>query len=184
MKSLITNRLILKTLDESFADQVLNFIVRNKEFHKVWEAQKSAGYFTLNYQKSQLRIELAKIHSGEIFKLWLFKKDDPNSKIIGSVVYSNIIRGCSQSCHLGYKIDKDEANKGYITEAVEVANSYVFHVLELHRIQANIMPSNYASLRVVEKLGFSNEGLAKNYLKINGKWEDHIHMVLLNKAME
>jgi ribosomal-protein-alanine N-acetyltransferase len=54
----------------------------------------------------------------------------------------------------------------------------------LHRIEANIMPRNAASLRVVEKAGFHREGLAKKYLKINGVWEDHIHMVLLNDRME
>ncbi|MBW5446222.1 ribosomal-protein-S5-alanine acetyltransferase [Cohnella sp. CFH 77786] len=51
-------------------------------------------------------------------------------------------------------------------------------------IEANIMPRYRASLRVVEKLGFQNEGLAKKYLKINGIWEDHIHMVLINEAIE
>lgn len=59
-----------------------------------------------------------------------------------------------------------------------------FRDLELHRIEANIMPHNKASLRVVEKQGFQFEGLAKKYLKIDGKWEDHIHMVLLNEEME
>ncbi len=50
----------------------------------------------------------------------------------------------------------------------------------LHRIEANIMPKNSASMKVVKKLGFYDEGLAYQYLKINGTWEDHIHMVLLN----
>lgn len=61
---------------------------------------------------------------------------------------------------------------------------YAFDELRLHRIEANIMPRNSASLKMVEKLGFSSEGLARKYLKINGIWEDHIHMVLLNEAVE
>lgn len=56
----------------------------------------------------------------------------------------------------------------------------MFHEFKLHRIEANIMPKNKRSLRAAPKSGFYNEGLAYNYLKINGKWEDHIHMVLLN----
>jgi ribosomal-protein-alanine N-acetyltransferase len=55
--------------------------------------------------------------------------------------------------------------------------------MSLHRIEANIMPRNQRSLRVVEKLGFVDEGLSRDYLKINEKWEDHIHMVLLNKDL-
>ncbi len=53
----------------------------------------------------------------------------------------------------------------------------------LHRIEANIILKNIRSLRVVEKLGFYNEGLAYKYLNINGKWEDHIHVVLLNEKI-
>ena len=56
----------------------------------------------------------------------------------------------------------------------------MFNEFELHRIEANIMPKNIRSFTVVEKLGFYNEGMALKYLNINGIWEDHIHMVLLN----
>lgn len=71
-----------------------------------------------------------------------------------------------------------------MTEAVEAVVNHAFHELRLHRIEANIMPRNQASLRVVQKLGFQNEGISRKYLQINGKWEDHIHMVLLNEEME
>ena len=87
------------------------------------------------------------------------------------------------SCHLGYKLDNDEINKGYMTEAVEKSIDIIFNEFKLHRIEANIMPRNISSLKVAEKLGFYNEGLAYKYLKINGKWEDHIHMVLLNEKV-
>ena len=65
-------------------------------------------------------------------------------------------------------------------EAVQKGSDVIFNEMNLHRIEANIMPKNKRSIRVVEKLGFCNEGLSRNYLKICGKWEDHIHMVLLN----
>lgn len=64
-----------------------------------------------------------------------------------------------------------------------VFNNIIFDDMKLHRIEANIMPKNKQSLKVVEKLGFYDEGLAYKYLKINGKWEDHIHMVLLNNKI-
>ncbi len=71
-----------------------------------------------------------------------------------------------------------------MTEAVRKGITVMFENYGLHRVEANIMPKNQRSLKVVEKLGFHNEGLALKYLKINGKWEDHIHMVLLNKSMD
>lgn len=69
---------------------------------------------------------------------------------------------------------------GYMAEAIRKGIDIMFNEFGLHRIEANIMPKNKRSLRVVEKLGFVNEGTASRYLMINGKWEDHIHMVLLN----
>ena len=67
--------------------------------------------------------------------------------------------------------------------AVEMLVRYAFEELQLHRIEANVMPRNAASLRVLEKNDFVNEGLSKYYLRINGTWEDHIHMVKLNDSM-
>ena len=103
--------------------------------------------------------------------------------VIGSIVLNNIIRGAFHSCHLGYKMDQFNINKGYLTEGLKIVIEYAFNVLKLHRIEANIMPHNSPSLRVVEKLVY-HEGLAKKYLNINESWEDHIHMVLLNESLE
>jgi ribosomal-protein-alanine N-acetyltransferase len=77
-------------------------------------------------------------------------------------------------------MDGAEINHGYITEALRRAIRFAFEDLQLHRIEANIMPKNVRSIRVVEKLGFVNEGLSRKYLKIAGVWEDHVHYVLLN----
>lgn len=71
-------------------------------------------------------------------------------------------------------------NKGIMTEALSVIIPIAFDELNLHRLEANIMPSNQASIRVVEKLGFYQEGYSKEYLFINGSWRDHIHMVLIS----
>ncbi|HZK24550.1 MAG TPA: GNAT family N-acetyltransferase [Oscillospiraceae bacterium] len=94
------------------------------------------------------------------------------------------MRGAFQSCHLGYKLSEAQINQGLLTEALAEVINYAFTELRLHRIEANIMPGNKRSLWVVEKLGFYYEGLAKKYLKINGSWEDHIHLVLRSQALE
>lgn len=174
-----TERLVLKVLDQSFAEIVLDYYWRNKAFLEEWEPVKSEEFYTKKYQMEQLNKEFANFEKKSSLRLWIFKKDNPG-RIIGSIAFSNIIRGAFQSCHLGYKSDKDEINKGCITEALQKGIEIVFNEMGLHRIEANIMPKNKRSLRVIEKLGFYNEGLAYKYLKINGKWEDHIHMVLLN----
>ena len=175
MKNIETNRLILKTIDSSYSGLVLDYYIRNKGFLQEWEVLKKDEFYNKEYHEKNLE----KINNETTLRLWIFKKEDM-SKIIGTVSLSNIVRGAFQSCHLGYKLDKDEINKGYMTEVLEKIIDIGFKDLHLHRIEANIMPKNKASLRVVEKLGFYNEGLAYKYLYINGKWEDHIHMVLIN----
>ncbi|PAB60439.1 GNAT family N-acetyltransferase [Anaeromicrobium sediminis] len=184
-KLIETNRLALRILDESYGVKVLDFYLRNKEFFQVWEPRRDEEFFRLEFQKRQLESEIKEIIEGRLFKVWIFEKEDKEfENVIGSIALNNIVRGCFHSCFLGYKIDEHKKNKGYMTEAIKAVIDHAFSELELHRIEANIMPRNKASLRVVEKLGFYSEGLAKKYLKINGKWEDHIHMVLRNEEME
>lgn len=177
-----TERLVLKVLDKTYAELVLDYYLRNKIFLEEWEPVKSEEFYKRFHQEEQLDKELVNIENGNSFRLWIFKKDD-DRRIIGSVGFNNIVRGVFLSCHLGYKLDKDEINNGYMTEAIQKGIDIIFNEFGLHRIEANIMPKNIRSLRVVEKLGFYNEGLAYKYLKINGKWENHIHMVLLNDKL-
>ncbi|RCX19737.1 ribosomal-protein-alanine N-acetyltransferase [Fontibacillus phaseoli] len=178
-----SERLILKVLDGSNAVEVLEFVLRNKEFLEPWEPVRSEEYFTLSYQEDLLVKEFSQFRKRELYKLWMFRKEEPE-KVIGSITLSNIVYGAFQSCHLGYRIDQSAQGRGLMTEAVAAVADYAFSELGLHRIEANIMPRNKASLKVAEKAGFYHEGLALRYLKINGVWEDHFHMVLRNERIE
>ncbi|NSB30220.1 GNAT family N-acetyltransferase [Clostridium saccharoperbutylacetonicum] len=174
-----TERLLLKVLDKSYAEMVVDYCLRNESFLEEWEPLRSEGFYTKQYQEEQLDKTLTDIKNNNSLILWIFKKQD-EQRILGSIAFTNIVKGVFLSSYLGYKFDKDEINKGYMTEAIQKGIEIMFNEYGLHRIEANIMPKNKRSLRVAEKLGFYNEGLAYKYLKINEKWEDHIHMVLLN----
>lgn len=179
-----TSRLILRTITPSFAPQVLDFVVRNYEFHRPWDPLVNETFFTLTAQQERLNNDEKLRQNGLTVRLWMFHRDDVrNEQVLGYLSFSNIIRGAFQSCHLGYKIDQHMINKGLMTEALHEAIRFAFEELKLHRIEANIMPRNAPSRRVVEKLGFENEGLARQYLKINGVWEDHLHYVILNPSV-
>lgn len=179
IKEYETERLQLRVLDRTSAPLVLDYYLRNSDFLEEWEPVKDERFYTLEYQEEQLGKELVGIESNSSLRLWIFKKGD-DSKTIGSIGFSNIVYGPFLSCFLGYKLDKDEINKGYITEALQRGIDIMFDEYGLHRIEANIMPKNLRSIRVTEKLGFQNEGMSIKYLRINGQWEDHVHMVLLN----
>lgn len=174
-----TDRLILKTLQVKEAKQVIDYLVRNKNFLAEWEPKRSKNYYSISEQKRIIKLNNKAMKSGNLISLWIHKKDDP--KIIGNITFSNIIRGYFLSCFVGFKLDESKINKGYMTEALQAAINYAFDTFKLHRIEANIMPKNLRSIKVVEKLSFKNEGIAKKYLKINDVWEDHIHYVLLNE---
>jgi len=178
-----TSRLRLFTVDDlTLTPLVLDYFKRNKAFLSAWEVAREDSFYTLQAQQDLLVNDMNYAASGQLVKLWLSRPGE--ERIIGSVALSNIVYGAFLSCHLGYRLDAAEEGKGYMTEALQALIGYAFQELKLHRIEANIMPHNAASFRVVEKLGFSSEGLARKYLKINGKWEDHVHMVLLNEAIE
>jgi ribosomal-protein-alanine N-acetyltransferase len=182
---LLTERLVLRTVDASFAAPALDFAIRNRAFHEEWNPLVDESFYTLEFQQQRLGIERELLAQDRSVRLWLFKRDDRSyQRIIGDLAFSNIVRGAFQSCHLGYKVDGAEINQGYITEALSRAIRFAFDDMRLHRIEANIMPKNARSRRVVEKLGFVDEGLAHKYLKIAGVWEDHIHYVLLNPNEE
>lgn len=116
------------------------------------------------------------------FRFYLSARENTET-IIGSIGVSQIVRGCFLSCYLGYKLDRGYLNRGYMTQAVRAVTEFAFADLGLHRIEGNVMPRNEASQRVLIKCGFQEEGLSRKYLRINGRWEDHIHMVILNERM-
>ena len=177
-----TDRLIMKILKPKDAKLVLDYLIRNEGFLKEWETDRPSDYYTLAHQRKLLKRDLQRYKEGLMLRLWIFEKKNPK-KVIGTIALDNIVRGPFLSSFVGYRLDKDHINKGYTTEALGELIRIAFKDLGLHRLEANIMPRNKRSLRVVEKLGFVNEGTSKDYLKINQKWEDHIHMVLLNKDL-
>jgi [ribosomal protein S5]-alanine N-acetyltransferase len=93
--------------------------------------------------------------------------------MVGQLTVSSITWGSARWAQMGYWVDEGHAGRGIIPTAVAMACDHCFRALALHRIEIAIRPENVASLRVVEKLGFSRIGLARRYLHINGMWRDH-----------
>ena len=179
-----TDRLILKVIGPDFAGQSLDYYARNRAFLTEWNPIPAPEFYTLLYHQDRLRAELALIKEGRLARFWLFKREDAAfTTAIGNLAFNNIVRGAFQSCHLGYQLDEREVNRGFMTEALQRAIAFAFGEMQLHRIEANVMPRNLRSRRVLAKLGFVEEGLARQYLKINGVWEDHIHFVMLNHTV-
>ena len=107
-----------------------------------------------------------------------------NESIIGDITLSNIICGVLQSAFIGYKLDEQKNGRGLMREGLQAVIEYAFSELNLHRVEAHIIPRNERSIRVIEALGFEKQGYMKEYLLINNKWEDHLSYALVNRQWE
>lgn len=173
-----TERLYLRILKPNSGRPVLEYYKRNQNFLKDWDPKHDKDFYTVAYHKDNLKYEYYLFKENKLVRFWIISKE--SNRIIGNVCCSNIIMGNFKSCFLSYKLDKDEINKGYITEAIKKTVQIMFDEYDLHRIEVNIIPRNARSLRVVEKLGFEKEGSSRRYLEINGVWEDHVHFAIYN----
>ena len=102
-----------------------------------------------------------------------------DGRLAGQVTVDNIVRGALRSGHLGYWVDEAVAGRGLATTAVALVCDHAFGAAGLHRLQADIRPENVRSQRLVERLGFRQEGLFRRYLDIDGDWRDHLSYALL-----
>lgn len=170
-----TERLTIKVLDETYYEKVHDYFMRNRKFFEEFESKREESYFAFDRLALLLKKDLKNLTSGNVIRLWLFKKDNPD-RIIGQITFYNIVTYAFLSCHVYFKSDKDEINNGIMTEALKKCLEMIHDEYNMHRIEAYVLPKNTAALRVLGKLGFINEGIAHKYLKINGIWQDHIHM--------
>lgn len=99
---------------------------------------------------------------------------DESDRLVGGLTLSNVRRGVTQTASLGYWLGLPYIGQGLMTEAVRAVLPFAFSGLKLHRLEAATMPTNARSIKVLERNGFRHEGVARGYLKINGRWEDHI----------
>ncbi|WP_232660526.1 GNAT family N-acetyltransferase [Pseudonocardia sp. TRM90224] len=97
-----------------------------------------------------------------------------DGRFVGHVMIGNIVREPLLSAYVGYWIDAQAAGSGIITAAVALVVDHCFGPVGLHRIEATVRPENEASIRVLTKLGFRQEGLLRRYLDVDGAWRDHL----------
>lgn len=175
-------RIQLRPLSPCHSDQLLAYYQNNREFHQPWSPLRHERFFTIAGVHDEIEHKLRERTDGRSHSWVIFA--NYREELLGRINVSSMVMGPFCSCFIGYDLDYNAQGHGYMTEAMALAIEILFGRLGLHRIEANVMPGNKPSLAVLERLGFYNEGLAYKYLKINGVWEDHIHMVLRNEPME
>ena len=178
-KCYTTDRMMVR-----LADPELPYMTADAFFHETvrcWNVMKSGvrrRFFARSFEKIWLDIQRENARKGEWYSYYLFEKRKPHT-VIGTLSLSRIQYGNLCSGVLGYRIGGERQGEGFGTEAAKEGTRIGFEELSLHRMEADVMTENRASLRILEKCGYKKEGYFREYFRINGKWEDHIHMAAI-----
>lgn len=164
-------------INESHPIQIANFYSDNKLHLANSMPIRPAEFYEESYWSKSIRNYHSEFQVFTAFRLVVLDQ----IKVIATINCDQIVRGPFQACYLGYCLDKQYEGKGIIHHSLKHIINYLFDEKKINRIMANYIPNNNRSENVLQKLGFEKEGYAKNYLKINGLWQDHILTSLVNK---
>lgn len=144
----------------------------SRDFLVPWEPTWPSDDLTRSAFRRRLK-RYAEDQRGDLaYAFLIFRSDD--GAMVGGLTLANIRRGVAQAGSIGYWVGAPFARKGYMTAAVQALIPFCFGTLRLHRLEAACIPSNAASVGLLEKTGFHREGYARRYLCINGVWQDHL----------
>ena len=149
----------------------------SRDFLSPWEPTWPYDALTRRSFRRRVRAYNQELRQGSSFSFLIFRRSD--NVLMGGVTLSNLRRGVAQSASLGYWIGRPHARQGYMSEALALVLEFGFEQLGLHRIEAACLPHNAASRALLLKTGFSEEGHARQYLRINGAWQDHLLFAML-----
>lgn len=176
--NLSSDRMIIRTSQYADAYRLAEYYSDNYDYLKPWEPRRDKNYcYPAGWQLRLKMIEELHAQGSVRYFIMLDKEGD---EIIGVMNFSNIIRGDFHACYLGYSLGEKWQGKGFMFEALQTSIRYMFRQQNIHRIMANYMPHNQRSGNLLNRLGFEREGYAKNYLMIDGQWQDHILTALTN----
>jgi [ribosomal protein S5]-alanine N-acetyltransferase len=149
----------------------------SRAFLTPWEPTWLHDDLTRGAFRRRLKRYAEDLRSDQAYPFFLFRRGD--NALVGGLTLANVRRGVAQAGSLGYWIGEAYARNGLMTAGVTALIPFAFGALRLHRLEAACIPTNTASVRLLEKTGFLREGFAREYLCINGIWQDHLLYALL-----
>ena len=176
-----SDRLILRLARAEDVPAIIRYYRENEAHLAPYDPLKPANFYTEPYWEARVRHSRDEFRDDRAMRTFLFAKAAP-STVIGTVSLSAILRGPAQYCNMGYSLAETAQGHGYMTEILPRLVAFAFGELKLHRIQANYMPHNVRSGKLLRRLGFVVEGYARDYLMIAGQWEDHVLTSMTNPA--
>jgi ribosomal-protein-alanine N-acetyltransferase len=173
-----TDRTVLLLPPPSAAPRLLDYFTRNRERLAPVSPPYAKDFFTVGFFERSIATAHEELRDDKSLRLYMFRRGEEDGPVIGIANFSQIFRLALQRCILGYSIDGAHEGQGLLREALEAAVRYVFEEMRLHRIEANYMPTNERSGRLLRRLGFEVQGYARDYLFIgqgnDASWKDHV----------
>jgi len=181
---LVTPRLILRLPGDADASAIVRYYDRNRVHLAPWEPARADAFYTEAFWRRQIAHLHGEFSHDRSCRFFLFDRAAESRgeerTVVGNAGLSNVVRGVAQFATLGYGLGAAQQGRGLMFEALEAVLACAFSDLHLHRIAANYLPRNERSGKLLRRLGFTVEGYARDYLKINGRWEDHVLTALTN----
>lgn len=164
-----SSRVFLRSPIRTDRDEFISLMRASRAFHSPWATAPTDDERFVAYLADSRRTD---------FEAMLLCRSEDGA-IIGFFNLSQIVRRGFQSAYLGYAVGKPFAGQGYMRDGLELVLRHVFTTLRLHRVEANIQPTNANSLALARGAGFRREGFSPRYLKIGGRWRDHERWAIL-----
>lgn len=170
--------ILVRSAQLADAEALADYFVTNRDYLKPWEPQREAAFFEVTGWQQRL-IKLEELHRLALGYYCLIIEVN-SQQIVGTISFSNVTRFPFYACHVGYSLSESAQGRYIMTRALHMACESLFKQQNIHRIMAAYMPTNHRSAAVLERVGFTREGVAKDYLLINGQWQDHVLVSLIN----
>jgi ribosomal-protein-alanine N-acetyltransferase len=144
----------------------------NVDYLAPWEPSWNPAHLSRSAYRTRLAQFKKLINDDLAYPFHIFRSDD--NRLVGACNLTNIRRGSQQTANIGYWVGEGFVRQGFAQASVQAVLKYGFNKLGLHRVEAAVRAENAASIKLLENAGFKNEGVARGFLKINGRWQDHV----------
>lgn len=174
-----TDRLSLRILTDREAGLVTDFYSKNFNDFSLYEPLPESAK-KVSYHKKNLAYEYNMYLKSEFIRFFIFEKHNPMT-VIGTVSYRDIIGGYYKCATIGYKMDASMRRRGYCREAINFLDGEILEGMNLNRIEATVRPENIPSQKLLESIGYINEGLLREKIYIGDSFKDHYLYALLKR---
>jgi [ribosomal protein S5]-alanine N-acetyltransferase len=172
-------RVYLRAPERSDYEEWASLRARSRRFLAPWEPSWPSDALSRASFRARIARYAEDWRTDQAYNFFIF--DRTTDALVGGVGLSNVRRGVAETASIGYWIGEPFAGRGLMSAALPVVLDFAFYRLRLHRIEAACLPSNAASRTVLTRVGFTEEGYARRYLCIDGKWQDHVLFAMLRE---